>query len=281
MISKQFIQKAFSVTFISLSILCLGLNYYLPDKYLDIFVLNIGQGDSILIKTPENHYILVDGGPGDLVLEELLDLLPYFNREIDLVILSHPHQDHLEGLLEVLRRIKVNHLLITGVKNESETYKQFLDLVTEKNLPTTIANEGSDFLFGEVILDTLYPFESIENKEIKNLNNSSIVFKLIYRDFAMLFTGDAEKEVENLLVKNNINLQANVLKVGHHGSKSSSTLDFLKKTKAEMAVISSGLGNKYNHPSQEALKNLRTVQKNITIKRTDQDGRIVIRANPD
>jgi competence protein ComEC len=278
MINKKQLERAFQGLFISLVLLFSWLLYFFPNNYLEIFVLNVGQGESILIKTPENHHILVDGGPGDLVIEELLDVLPYFNRELDLVILTHPHQDHVEGLIEVLRRFEVKAVLVTKIEADSIVYGEFLDLIEDQTV--LVADDEQDFYFGEILLDVIYPFEPLDGQAIKNLNNSSIVFKLVYGDFSMLFTGDIEKEIESLLAGQNINLQADVLKVAHQGSKTSSTPEFLKKVKAEMAVISAGLANRYGHPHGEVLKNLRKA--NIkTIKRTDQQGRIRIRANPD
>ncbi len=263
--------------------LCLLLGYgamamllwQLPDNKLHMYFLDIGQGDSTLIKTPNNHQILIDGGPKNYVLQELDKVMPFFDKTIDLVVITHPHADHIDGLVEVLKRYEVDAVLISGVDYESPSYDEFLKVVAEKNIQIYIAKKSEDFSFGNVFLDVIYPDKSIFGKKFQDLNNSSIVIKILYGGKKILMTGDMAFEEENLLIKTGLNLNADILKVGHHGSKTSSSREFLNLVKPEIAIIQSENGNSFGHPSKEALNRLKAagVQQ---IYRNDIDGLIEI-----
>ena len=167
---------------ITITLFCAAICYSLhelPDEKFHIYFLNVDQGDSILIKTPQNHQILIDGGPQDFVLEELGKVMPFFDREIDLVVLTHPHADHLEGLVEVLKRFRVKAVLLSGVNVFDDTYKEFLKEIHVNNIPIYIAERKIDFVFGDVMLDVLYPFYPIDGDVYENLNNSSIGINVI------------------------------------------------------------------------------------------------------
>lgn len=249
------------------------LLWEMPDNRFHIYFLDVGQGDSILIKTPQNHQILIDGGGKTDVLQELAKVMSFFDRSIDMVILSHPHDDHIAGLVEVLKRYRVNYVLFTGIKTRNNYYDEFLDIVENQKIPYLISEAKTDFKFGEVSFDILYPFSSIAGKDFKNLNNSSIALRISYQNHNILLTGDLEKEAELEMIKENLDLKAQILKAGHHGSKNSSTMEFLKKVQANTVVIQSGKDNSFGHPHDETLRNLYRV-KVKEIRRNDEEGLI-------
>jgi competence protein ComEC len=230
----------------------------LPDDKFHIYFFDVGQGDCIFIKTPLNHKILIDGGPFNSVLDNLGEVLPFFDSKIDLIILTHPHSDHIDGLFEVLKKYQVAHVLFTGVLSDEEVYLEFLKHIINFNIPVTFADYQNDFLFGDVLFDVVYPISPFFEQSFENLNNSSIVLKILYRDHSILLMGDCEIECEQELIDFNLILDSDILKVGHHGSKTASSLDFLYKVSAEIAVIQSSSDNKWGHPHFEVLENLKT-----------------------
>ncbi len=246
-----------------------------PDtRLLEISVLDIGQGDAILLEAPDGQVILVDGGPDKKVLRRLGEELPFWERKIDLLVLTHPHEDHLAGLIPILDRYQVGGVMITGVMAATTSYIHFLEMVTEKNIPLILVEQAQTIAFDDVRLEILYPQSSFRARRMSNINNSSIVMKVVYKDFEILLTGDAEEEQEQELLVSGVNLQADILKAGHHGSETSSTEDFVKAVDPEMVLISNGVGNSYGHPSPRTLKRLERL--GIPVRRTDQEGTITI-----
>lgn len=247
--------------------------WQVPDGRFHICFLDIGQGDAILLQTPENHQILIDGGPKNTVMEELAFLMPFFDRSIDLVVLSHPHADHIDGLVEVLKRYRVGAVLFSGVNDFGGAYDEFLKEIEAQNIRFFVAEKDVDFRFGSVFLDIIYPFDQILLDDFDNLNNSSVAMKIIYGEKKVLLTGDLELEGEKALVSSGYDLRANILKAGHHGSKTASSFAFLDKVKPQTVVIQSGLNNSFKHPHDEALANfeMASVDK---IYRNDIDGRV-------
>lgn len=241
---------------------------------LEIDYLDVGQGDAILIKTPYGQNILVDGGPNNKILEELGENLPVWDRTIDLVILTHPHDDHVNGLNEVIKRYEITKILSTGVIHTAPGYINFLKNIKEYEVPLTIIDRPQTLVLGENCeIKILYPDKSFYTKETDNLNNTSIVFNLKFGETNFLFMGDAEKEVEEKLIKND-DLKAQVLKVGHHGSDTASSKNFLEKVTPNLAVIEVGKSNKFNHPNLRVINRLERI--GAKIYRTDLDGTIKI-----
>ena len=247
------------------------------DQNLKVIFLDVGQGDSIFIKTPDKQYILIDGGPDNKVLYGLGENIPFYRRRIDLMILTHFDFDHITGLIEVLKRYKVKLVLYNGLLNESSEFKEWFKMIKEKNVPLETTKAGDELKFNDdLILKTLYPFE-LADKNLQNNNNTSVVNKLIYKNISFLFTGDLEADGEEELISKKANLKSDVLKVGHHGSKRSTTKKFLQVVKPKYGVISVGKDNKFGHPSLRVLKNLQ--QAGVKILRTDLDGEIKIVTN--
>ncbi|TET84603.1 MAG: MBL fold metallo-hydrolase [Candidatus Nealsonbacteria bacterium] len=262
-------------------------------QLLEVNFFDVGQGEAIFIETPSRHQILIDGGPSSVVLEKLAESLPFWDRTIDLIILTHPEHDHLAGLIEVLKRYKVENILWTGVVRDTAEYKEWVKLIKNEGAEIKIAQAGQKINLSTYEVDrymeVLYPFENLEGQEFKNSNNTSIVAKLIFgtppthhppasrAPTSFLFTGDAYKSVEKKLMDKKTDLASDVLKVGHHGSKTSNSEAFIKHVSPEIAIISVGKDNPYHHPHQETLDTLEKY--GIKILRTDKNGDIKIISN--
>lgn len=220
---------------------------------LEVSFFDVGQGDAIFIETPGGRQILIDGGPDDAILEKLGRAMPFWDRTIDWVVLTHPHSDHLIGLLEVLKRYRVANILWTGVNCDNALCNTWKELVEEESANVFIAEAGLKIEDGLVSADILYPFENLEAENMENLNNTSIVMRLNYGDDSFLFVGDAQKQVEKELMGRGALMDSDVLKVGHHGSKNASSPEFILAVSPEMAVISAGKDNSFGHPAAETL----------------------------
>lgn len=224
---------------------------------LKIYFMDVGQGDSTLIVTPKNKKILIDGGEGknNILLPYLLDRRI---NKIDYVMISHFDSDHCNGLIEVIEKINVKNIIISRQSEESEEYKNILNIIKQKNIKVRIVKEKDKiFIEKDLYMEILNPAEKLE---FQDLNNNSIVAKLIYINFSMLFTGDIEKVEENLADKYKNNLKSTVLKVSHHGSKTSSSEEFLKYVKPRIALIGVGKDNKFGHPNQTTIEKLENVR---------------------
>ena len=244
-------------------------------NFLEVTFFDVGQGDAIFIETPQSHQILIDGGPDSIILEKLATEMPFWDRTIDLIILSHPEHDHLAGLLPVLERYKIDYILWTGIVRDTNEYREWKKLIEKEKVEIIIAQAGQKIKLTENIrLDILHPFENLEGQEIKNSNNTSIINLLVFNKNSFLFTGDAYKSVEKKLIERNPDLTADILKVGHHGSKTSTAEEFIEKIAPEIAVISAGKDNRYEHPHQETLETLKRY--GIKALRTDLGGDIKI-----
>ena len=249
------------------------------NQVLEVTFFDIGQGDSIFIETPYGHQILIDGGPDSKILEKLAREMPLGDKTIDLIILTHPEKDHMVGLLKVLERYQVEQILWTGIIRDTADYNKWQELIQKEKAKITIAESSKRIKAGGVFLNILYPFESLEGEEFKDSNNTSIIAQLIFNNSSFLFTGDTTKSIEKKILSRcqedlNCLLDSDVLKVGHHGSKTSTSEEFLEEVSPEIAVISCGRNNSYDHPHQDVLKNLEKFD--IKILRTDQVGDIKI-----
>lgn len=247
---------------------------------LQVHVLNVGQGDSILIIAPGGKTVLVDAGvpgSGKVVMDALKR---YGVKQIDLMVATHAHADHIGGADEVLKAVKVTTVLDSKVPNATKNYEDFLAAIKQTGANYVGATPGQKFdLGGGAALNVLAPIQPFfKQSEIRSGGNepnaNSVVARLDYGDFSLLLTGDAEAETEERIMANGGNVAAKVLKVGHHGSKYASSEKFLRQGRFEAAIISDGADNRYGHPSQEALDRFR--QFNIKLYRTDLEGEITI-----
>lgn len=245
----------------------------LPDGKLHASFLNIGQGDSILITTPKGKHILIDGGPYDNILQVLPQKLSYFDHTIDLIVLSHPHSDHLSGLLSVLQRYNVRFVLLSGVKTRSEEYNAFLQLIDDKNIIHVSPQHDISIEEG-ISLNILSPSDVSREKYIPEdqLNDNSVVFVLRYGETSFLFTGDISQQQENNILLSGVNIDSHIIKVAHHGSKYSSSSVFLHAVSPRFAIISVGKSNRFKHPHYQTISTIH--QENIQLYRTDEQGTI-------
>jgi competence protein ComEC len=271
----------FLIVLVYLNILAWIVVFDLVQNDLKVVFFDVGQGDSIFIQTPQKHQILIDGGPTSVVLEKLGNEMPFYDRTIDLIILTHPEHDHIGGLLEVLKRYRVENILWTGVLRDTAEFKEWERLlVEEKNAVIEIAQAGqrivcpANTLEKTVNMNILYPFENLDKQIIKNTNNTSIIIQLIFGENKFLFTGDAYKSVERKLIERELLLKSDILKIGHHGSKTSTSEEFIEAVDPEIGVISVGRENSYGHPTPEVLEILKKY--GINILRTDELGDIKI-----
>jgi competence protein ComEC len=237
---------------------------------LEVVFFDVGQGDSIFIESPDGFQILIDGGPDLSVLEKLGQEMPFYDRTIDLIILTHPDHDHIFGLLEVLKRYQVKNILWTGVVKDTDEYKEWNKLIQEERANILIAEAGQKInLAQDVYFLILYPSESLEGLEAEDSNDTSIVARLIFNDNSFLFAGDISQKIELKLIDQNQELDSDILKVAHHGSKASTSPEFLQAVSPETAVISVG-ENKWGHPAEEVLQRLE--QFGIKILTTQDSG---------
>lgn len=256
--------------------------YFESRQNLLVTFFDVGQGDAIFIEAPNGNQILIDGGPNDRILGKLGRTLPFWDRSIDLVILTHPEKDHLAGLVDVLRRYDVGTVLWTGVEHSTAEYKEWKQLLEEKSIPVVNAGRGQKVDAGRgVFLEVLAPFENLSGRTASKLNDTSIVMQLHHGSTSMLFTGDISKSTEHRLLfesfRSGDTLDVDILKVGHHGSKTSSIEEFLSAVSPEVSIIQVGGKNRYGHPTQEVLDRLAAV--GAQILRNDLAGDIAIESN--
>ncbi len=244
-----------------------------PDDRLHVSFLNVGQGDAILIQKGD-YQILVDGGPKpQAVCLELGERLPFWDKTIELVILTHPHDDHLGGLVGVLDTYEVGQVLAPACEYDSPLYEEWLDLIDENNISYTEACAGQRMEFGEVVIDVLNPQYTLFSGTESDTDNNSIVLHLSLDDISFLLTGDLMWQGELELISRRLVEQSTVLKVGHHGSKTSTSDDFLAMVNPLLAVISADPAD-YGHPHPEVMARLEAALGAGNIYLTAEDGTI-------
>ena len=246
-------------------------------KELKINFIDVGQGDSCLITTPQNKKVIVDSGGSESYDVGKNVLLPYLLdkriTKIDYIMISHFDTDHCKGFEYVLENIKVKNVIISKQSETSENFKQIMKIIRKKRINLIIVQKGSKIKIDNfTTVDILSPqSENIAD----NMNDNSIVAKFEAYNFSILFTGDASEKIEKELIKEKINLKSDILKVSHHGSKTGTSEEFLKSVKPKIALIGVGENNKFGHPTEDVIKRL--TENKIKIYRTDTDGEIRIK----
>ncbi len=239
---------------------------------LEIIFLDIGQGDSILIQKGTKQ-VLIDGGPsGKTELAELGKYLPYFDREIDIVVATHPDRDHIGGLVDVARNYSIGAVFTTGAEKDTATFQAWQDVLNFRKIKTLEALEGDKVELGEIKFNIIFP-DSPVDPSVGDANNKSIVARLDYGENSFLFTGDIEDSAEREILTGGENVDVDFLKVAHHGSKNSSSDEFLDAVSPDEAIISVGANNSYGHPTDETLQRL--AKHDIKVYRKDENGDVV------
>lgn len=252
------------------SFLAIWVAVFAPSqKDFKVSYLDVGQGDSAYITLPDGKNVLIDGGPDKKVLDELGKAMPFYKRKIDIVFLSHPHADHVAGLVHVLNRYQVGRVVISEAIHNTPEYEEFLRLIKEKNIPATESVYGTEFDFsGGVKARILFTEAGAEN-----LNDTSSVVLFSYKNKNFLFTGDLEKDYSQKMLQINKDLRADIIKVPHHGSCDAFNVDLYKNTQAKHAVVPVG-ENKYGHPCPELISFFE--KSGIKYYRTDSDKGVVV-----
>lgn len=244
---------------------------------LTFAMLDVGQGDGLFIESPTGTEVLVDGGPPGHEMPALGRMMPFFDHSIDAIIVTNPDEDHLGGFLDVLKSYAVGQVFEPGTTNDSKIYGNLENEIKEKHIPDTVARRGMRLdLGGGAVIDILFPDRDVSGW---TSNDGSIVARLTYGATSVMLTGDATMQTESLILADNTEaaLRSTVLKVGHHGSRTSTSPAFVAAVAPAYAVISDGVDNKYGHPHQETLDTLADF--GAKVFRTDLLGTIVMKSD--
>ncbi|MGA9351094.1 MAG: DNA internalization-related competence protein ComEC/Rec2 [Anaerolineae bacterium] len=250
----------------------------LPDGKLHVVFFDVGEGDAIFVQTPRGQQILIDGGPSPTTLISALGhRMPFWDRSIDLVILTHADDDHIAGLIPVLERYRVGQVLDSGYEHDNPTYERWLELISEKEIPSHLARAGMRIGTGDgVELMVLHPGPELMKYTEADANNNSVVARLGIGQVSFLLPGDIEEVAEAMLLASGQELASTVLKVPHHGGNISSSAAFLNAVNPELIVISVGADNRFGHPSPQVLGRLEGLVGEERILRTDEDGTVEV-----
>ena len=280
----KFIRKTIKKIITLLLIIIISISLFNKlDKKLEIHFIDVGQGDSSLIITPKGKKILIDGGGDENYNIGNNVLIPYLLSKkintIDYIIVSHFDTDHVGGLISVAEHLKTKNIIISKQINNSKNLYNLVKIANSKNI-NIIQIRENEIIDIEKDIKLLFLWPRSNEMVLENsLNNNSIVCKLYYNDFSILFTGDIEKESEKRIIKEYDKkiLKSNVIKIAHHGSKTSTTSNFIDTVSPSIALIGVGENNNFDHPNIEIINRLK--ENNIDIYRTDLDGEITLTIN--
>lgn len=278
--------KAGVRTYVYLGLLALLLanwsawGYVRAGDFLRVTFFDVGQGDSIFIETPQGHRALIDGGPSSKVVEKVGRKLPFWTKTLDLVILTHPDADHITGLVAALREYRVENVLWTGVEQESSIFAQWKGALEREGARAILARAPQRITWArrkDQFMDVVFP-EERDAAVAKSPNELSVAARLIFVSSAFLFTGDITNRGEQALLDRRVNLSAQVLKVPHHGSKTSSSESFVAAVAPSLAIVQVGRNNRYGHPAKEVLERFEAL--GIPVLRNDLHGDIMVVYDP-
>ncbi|MBI2984821.1 MAG: MBL fold metallo-hydrolase [Candidatus Kerfeldbacteria bacterium] len=235
-------------------------------------ILDVGQGDAILIQTPDHQDMLVDGGPSSKIVELLPHYLGSGNRNLELIVLTHPDSDHLTGLVSVAKRFEIMTLLTSGVSTDTATWHAWRKVLAERSVDERVVQQGEQFQLGSYLkLEILWPFlDAVRNSRTTATNEWSVGISLTCAGSTTVMVGDASSEVEERITASGVNVRASLLKVGHHGSRFSTSHSWLRAVQPRIAVISVGSRNRYHHPHPTTLRRLEYFR--VEVHRTDLEG---------
>jgi competence protein ComEC len=274
--------KKYGLLFIALLLLSADIFLFQLDwqnshRKFTFAMLDVGQGDALFIESPSGTQVLIDSGPSKKILGRLQQMMPFYDKTIDAIILSHADQDHLGGFLDVLKNYKVGKIFESGTISDSKTYKNLEEEIKNQNIPDIPSKKGMRLnLGGGAIMDILFPDRDVSNWDT---NDGSMVARLSYGNAKIMLTGDATKKTEGIILSENVkeSLQSSILKVSHHGSHTGTSKEFLDAVSPAYALISVGKDNKYGHPHQDTLDALNLF--GAKIFRTDKLGTIIIKSD--
>ncbi|KKP85861.1 hypothetical protein A3B84_01180 [Candidatus Nomurabacteria bacterium RIFCSPHIGHO2_02_FULL_35_13] len=251
------------------------LDWQSSHRDLTFAMLDVGQGDALFIESPTGTQILIDGGPPRKILNQLSRVMSPFDRSIDAIFITNPDQDHIAGFLDVLKIYKVDKIFEPGTLTDSKIYQNLKNEINKNNIPDILAKKGMKLnIGGGAVIDILFPDRDVSSW---TTNDGSIVARLSYGSTSVMLTGDSTTKTENIILKENseTRLRSTILKVGHHGSRTSTSPEFVKAVSPRYALISDGKDNKYGHPHKETLDTLSLF--GVEIFRTDLLGAIIIK----
>ena len=245
---------------------------------IDIYILDVGQGDSTLIISPLNHKILIDGGPNGLVAEQLEEVLPFWDRKIDVIMLTHPDADHVSGVVDVVQRYDVDKILLTPAKGDNSGYRALNKQLAELKIQSMNFLKGQKLhVPGGLTFISIWPPSDSKWNDPQNTNELSQVVQLNYKEFSMLFTGDIDTQIANHLNDGQSFSDIDALKVPHHGSKYGLNSIHLQTLTPLISTISAGADNRFGHPAPGTIERLKGAGSQVY--RTDRHGRIHIQVS--
>jgi len=253
------------------------LDFKSSNRGLTFAMLDIGQGDALFIESPTGTQIMFDAGPARKVLGPLARVMSPFDRSIDAIVITNPDADHIGGFLDVLKNYKVGRVFEPGTFNDSKTYQNLEEEIKKQNIPDILARRGMRLdIGGGAMIDILFPDRDVYTWAT---NDGSIVARLTYGKTSIMLTGDATTKTEKIILGENspAQLHSTILKVGHHGSRTSTSGEFVRAVAPTYALISDGSNNKYGHPHQETLDTL--AQFSAKVFRTDLLGSIIVQSD--
>lgn len=243
-----------------------------PKDYVTVAFLDVGQGDAVFIEGPTGNQMLIDGGRNKKVLRGLGNVMPFYDRSIDLVLETHPDADHITGLIDVISKYSISGFIDPGITHTTATYRELERQIEKKELKKITARQGMNIdLGGGAYAYILFPDRDVSGLDI---NDASVIVKIIYGESEVLLTGDSSKKIENYLTwLYGEELNADILKAGHHGSRTSSSNAFLSATDPEYFIVSAEENSRYGHPHKEVIELAESM--NLEVLETSKEGNIV------